>query len=997
MLRTSQLSRKNVRPFVCWKCLANFHCGALTGRRQPPQGPDGNGQSRQKTVLRRGTKSFSTSHVSRAEIETQNYKLPGSSDILYKRKEGLVPIRKRLEAWEAEHASQYIPVTINDDASPGSLDNASSRIQDTKFEIDDEEDAVHDDISSVRFDDLVDVGSRRGFLIPGDLVEVIGKGQRQELAIYIRDVGRLSEFYTMSGTLIKGSLKSTHFYVPGFVSNDELDIIRPFLLSPEAGQSDGSNIHKFDQQIPREATKPMLEKMHRFWDESEELYQSTFSKLDHAHNLVAKDKSFRYATLVELANEIIPQSNSRAENGSYSYPVLYALHRSLMRDEVGFRPQLRGATRTGGQYEISSKAEVKNIMFVVEEIRKYQRSLEKDSMFRKSSLIKWVKDCQKVIDESRKSRQLTTHGTIKPLTTLDEKLKLSRQVDLSPYTEFLKSWAAFRTIDRNSTINSAGSILLRVIARYEDFQLDQSTAWTFLQEIGEIHPTANRVAYDLRVHSHGCNDIPQKDCLTSEDSMSALRAEFHLPVYCIDSVDAHEVDDGVSIERTETPNEYWIHVHAADPASRLEAKGEFADEISDRTETIYSPKEVYFLLPSDFVQNNLSLDTNRPSLTFSAKMNLNGDILDTRISPRTLLDVKFMTPKVVAEVITGSDSTESNITSTSSTVGSPIAHTSEKRTMLQSHQLSDEHKEDLRILHMIGDARLKQRIAQGGVSMSSANVDVSVSPTAGTIQLQKEESSSPGSKIDTVAPLMLIAAEVAARWCYDRGVPIPYRVTPRNKSKKDPMEFYREVVLPSLDEHGHPPINIALQYFRLLGTILPSTIPGPHVAVGVKMMAKCTSPLRRYGDLLLHWQVHAALREEARLGHDLKNNTKEDFLPFSKVELDRIISHLDARERMIKQGNRDSIRHWLCHFLIRAWQFKEAPLPPTFKFVASEDVTYSSTWGKLDFFDAPAKLEGSEKFDIEDVKAGDLLEVELEDINVYLRSITVKAIRRLKQ
>ncbi|KAM0310750.1 hypothetical protein ACHAO8_007805 [Botrytis cinerea] len=997
MLRTSQLSRKNVRPFVCWKCLANFHCGALTGRRQPPQGPDGNGQSRQKTVLRRGTKSFSTSHVSRAEIETQNYKLPGSSDILYKRKEGLVPIRKRLEAWEAEHASQYIPVTINDDASPGSLDNASSRIQDTKFEIDDEEDAVHDDISSVRFDDLVDVGSRRGFLIPGDLVEVIGKGQRQELAIYIRDVGRLSEFYTMSGTLIKGSLKSTHFYVPGFVSNDELDIIRPFLLSPEAGQSDGSNIHKFDQQIPREATKPMLEKMHRFWDESEELYQSTFSKLDHAHNLVAKDKSFRYATLVELANEIIPQSNSRAENGSYSYPVLYALHRSLMRDEVGFRPQLRGATRTGGQYEISSKAEVKNIMFVVEEIRKYQRSLEKDSMFRKSSLIKWVKDCQKVIDESRKSRQLTTHGTIKPLTTLDEKIKLSRQVDLSPYTEFLKSWAAFRTIDRNSTINSAGSILLRVIARYEDFQLDQSTAWTFLQEIGEIHPTANRVAYDLRVHSHGCNDIPQKDCFTSEDSMSALRAEFHLPVYCIDSVDAHEVDDGVSIERTETPNEYWIHVHAADPASRLEAKGEFADEISDRTETIYSPKEVYFLLPSDFVQNNLSLDTNRPSLTFSAKMNLNGDILDTRISPRTLLDVKFMTPKVVAEVITGSDSTESNITSTSSTVGSPIAHTSEKRTMLQSHQLSDEHKEDLRILHMIGDARLKQRIAQGGVSMSSANVDVSVSPTAGTIQLQKEESSSPGSKIDTVAPLMLIAAEVAARWCYDRGVPIPYRVTPRNKSKKDPMEFYREVVLPSLDEHGHPPINIALQYFRLLGTILPSTIPGPHVAVGVKMMAKCTSPLRRYGDLLLHWQVHAALREEARLGHDLKNNTKEDFLPFSKVELDRIISHLDARERMIKQGNRDSIRHWLCHFLIRAWQFKEAPLPPTFKFVASEDVTYSSTWGKLDFFDAPAKLEGSEKFDIEDVKAGDLLEVELEDINVYLRSITVKAIRRLKQ
>ncbi|TGO90943.1 hypothetical protein BPOR_0045g00060 [Botrytis porri] len=982
MLRTSQLSRKNVRPFVCWKCLVNFNSGAIFGRRQLLQVQDSNDQSKQKTVLRRSTKSFSTSHVSRAKIKTQNRKLPGSSDVLYKRKEELVPIRQRLEAWEAEHASQYIPVTINDDASPGGLDNASSRIQDTKFEIDDEEDAVHDDISTVGFHDLIDVGSRRGFLIPGDLVEVIGKGQRQELAIYIRDVGRLAEFYTISGNLIKGSMKSTHFYVPGFVSNDELNTIRPFLLLPEAVQSDGSDIHKFDQQVPREATKPLLEKMHRFWNESEELYQSTFSKLDLAHNLVAKDKSFRYATLVELANEIVPQSYLKGKNGSHPYPVLYALHRSLMRDEIGFRPQLRGATRTGGQYEISSKAEVKNIMYVVEEVRKYQKASQTNSMLKKSSLLGWVKDCQEVIDESRKSRQLTTHGTIRPLNTSDEKIEFPRQVKPSPYTEFLKSWAAFRTIDRNSTINSAGSILLRIIARYEDFQLDQSTAWTFLQEIGEIHPTANRVAYDLRVHNHGCNDISQKDCFTSEDSMSALREEFHLPVYCIDSVDAHEVDDGVSIERTETPNEYWVHVHAADPASRLEAKCEFADDISDRTETIYSPKEVYFLLPSEFVQSELSLDINRPSLTFSAKMNLNGDILDTRISPRTLLDVKFMTPKVVAEVITGTDPTTSNIISTSSTVGSPIAHTSEKRTMLQSHQLSDEHKEDLRILHRIGDARLKQRIAHGGVSISSANVNVSVSPTAGTIQLQKEESSSLGSKIDAVAPLMLIAAEVAARWCYDRGVPIPYRVTPRNKNKKDPM-------------HGHPPVSIALQYFRLLGTILPSTTPGPHVAVGVEMMAKCTSPLRRYGDLLLHWQVHAALREEARLGHDLKNNTKEDFLPFSKVELDRIISHLDARERMIKQGNRDSIRHWLCHFLIRAWQFKEAPLPPTFNFVASEDVTYSSTWGKLDFFDAPAKLVGSETFDIEDVKAGDLLEVELGDINVYLRSITVKPVRRL--
>ncbi|KAG4031420.1 hypothetical protein MFRU_009g01940 [Monilinia fructicola] len=993
MLRNPRLPRRNVQSFVCWKCLASLHSASTSGRRGLLQGTFKNGLlSSKQIVVGRDTKLFSTSYVVRAETETQNGQLAHSSDTLSLRKGDLVPIRDRLRAWEAEHASRFVPITTNDGAEPGSVENTSTRIEDSQFEIDNE-DVDDDGIENLGFDDLVDVGSRRGFLIPGDLVEVIGKGQRLELAIYLRDVDRLAEFYTMSGTLVKGSLKSTQFYVPNFVGSDDLDIIRPYLPSPESDQSEISNIHKLEKQIPRDVSKPLVEKMHKFWEQSDEIYQENSSSFDHAHGLVAEDKSFRYVTLNELANVVIKTKIPRTKDGTYPYPVLYALHRSIIRDGIGFRPQLRGATRTGGQYEVSSKAEVKNILYALEVVRKHQRASMTTSKLHDSVLLKWVKDCQAVIDESRKSRKLTTHGTIK--ATPDDKTSFRRKVSPSPLTEFIKSWAAFRTIDRNSFINAAGSALLRAIDRYEDLLLDQSTAWTLLQEIGEIDPTENRVAYDLRIHSHGHNDVYQQDYFTSEDSMSALRKDFHLPVYCIDAASAHEVDDGVSIERTEIPNEYWVHVHAADPASRLKAKGKSSKEISNQTETVYAPEKVHFLLPSDFVQDNLSLDTNRPSLTFSAKMNLNGDILETQVSPRTILDVKFITPDVVEEVITGKNSQNLAITTITKTVGSPIAPASEKRNMLQSDQLSREHKEDLQILHKIGDARLKQRIAQGGVSLNTANTELTVSPMAATIQLQKKESSSLDAKVDAVAPLMLIAAEVAARWCHERGIPIPYRITPRNVSKKDPLQFYKEVVLPSLDKHGNAPYSIAIKYFQLLGSVIPSTIPGPHIAVGVQMMAKCTSPLRRYGDLLLHWQVQAALREEARLGHNLIGNTKEDFLPFSKVELDRIISHLDARERMIKQGNRDTIKHWLCHFLVRAWRFKEAPLPSTFRFVANEDVRFEKVPGRLDFFDATANMVGSETFNIADVKAGEVLEVELEDVNVYSRTITVKAIGRL--
>lgn len=828
-------------------------------------------------------------------------------------------------------------------------------------------------------------------------MSISGKGARYELAIYLRDVNKWAEFYTMSGIILRGLMRNTQFYLPGFVSSDDLDIIRPFLPTLEAEQVDVPNIQRIERQIPREVSKPLVEKMQKFLRESEEIFRHNIVELNQAHSLVAKDKSTLYVTLNELAEVAIGTKVPRTENGSYPYPALYALHRSVMRNEIGFRPQLKGATRTGGQYEVSSKAEVRNIISTVEIVRRYQNASTTSSGLQSSSILKsWVEDCQRVIDESRKSRQLTAHGTLKTLTSPNKKDESRPAAVRSPLTEFIKSWAAFRTIDRDSSINTTGSALLRAVGRYDQLPLDQTTAWTLLQEIGVIEPTENRVAYDLRLHNHGLNDAYQGDYFTSEDSMSALRRDFHLPVYCIDAASAHEVDDGVSIERTETPNEYWVHVHAADPASRLEAKGKCATEISNRTETVYAPEKVHFLLPSDFVQDNLSLDTNRPSLTFSAKMNMNGDILETYISPRTILDVKFLTPEVVEEVITGNGFQSSIGAIISSVVGPPMSPVTEKRTMLQIHQLSQEQKDDLRTLYAIGDARLKQRRARGGVSMNSASTDVVVSPTAATIQVQKTESTKLTSKVDAVAPLMLIAAEVAARWCHDRGVPIPYRITSRNFNKKDPLKFYKEVVLPSLDEHGNPPIKLAIKYFQLLGSILPSTTPGPHVAVGVEMMAKCTSPLRRYGDLLLHWQIHAALREEARMGNDLIGNTKEHFLPFSKAELDRIISHLDARERMIKQGNKDSLHHWLCHFLLRAWKFGEAPLPSTFRFVAASDALFERAFGKINFFDARVSMVGSQAFDIADVKAGEALEVKLKDVNVYSRSITVEAIRRLK-
>jgi hypothetical protein len=846
----------------------------------------------------------------------------------------------------------------------------------------------------------------------------------------------------MSGRWIGATAKASHFYVPGFVEPHEVDVLRPYLPFPNRVQTDIERSRNIIPEVPRHLGKPLVQKMLQFWSEADDVYHSAGSRLDTAHALVADKKTFRYATLEELADKILPETLKSPGEKKHSHPALYAVHRTVLRDDLGFRPQLRGATRTGGQYEISSLSEVENMHEFVETIRQYQDAAIHRNMSSKAQrdLIQCIQECRQLIDLSRRSRPLTPHGTIGPLTTstLEYGLKSNQRRNriFRQAIAFMESWAALRTIGRFSTLNAAGSAFLRILKRYEELPLTQSTGWTFLQEIGVIDPSASRVPYDLRVPKVGLH-LQSEAGVTLfpiEDSMSSLRTDFdHLPVYCIDGADAHEIDDGISVERTAASDEYWVHIHTADPASRVSPKD--SSSIAAQTETIYLPQQVFFMIPSGFVQSNLSLGPNRPSLTFSAKMNLNGDILESRISAHTLKDVKFLTPAVVEEVITGAQrpdpiytrlvgyngTKEESMVETADMLPDDVtedeiednvtAFTDVKRDMLKISELSEAHKDDLRILEKLGEARLNQRRARGGVTMNMPKAKISVSfPSSAAddqtslnssddrsmtdpiIEISKEAT----PKVDIVAPIMLLAGEIAARWCHERGVPIPYRVSPRTDNAEDPAKFYKEVVLPSLDSQGIAPAKIMKQYFKLLGTVVPSTSPGPHLGLGVEMMAKCTSPLRRFGDLLLHWQVHATLKEEAHLGRDLIGNEKEDFLPFLKADVDRILVHVNSRERMCKSGSRDSTKEWLCHFLIRAWRFKEAPLPATFEFVAGTDPMYDEVYGDLGYFETMATMVGSDGVPIKDVKEGQKFEVELADVNLYERDIRVKALRRLE-
>lgn len=84
-------------------------------------------------------------------------------------------IRQRLRQWEIENAGSYIPLEMINETKGilGGVLNSSTSQSGIDLESNNDESRDEDDTASVfEQDELVDVGTKRTFLIPGDLVEL---------------------------------------------------------------------------------------------------------------------------------------------------------------------------------------------------------------------------------------------------------------------------------------------------------------------------------------------------------------------------------------------------------------------------------------------------------------------------------------------------------------------------------------------------------------------------------------------------------------------------------------------------------------------------------------------------------------------------------------------------------------------------------------------------------------------------------------------------------
>lgn len=499
--------------------------------------------------------------------------------------------------------------------------------------------------------------------------------------------------------------------------------------------------------------------------------------------------------------------------------------------------------------------------------------------------------------------------------------------------EFVKAYIFERRRLQMSRLPAHACKLLKSIELYQNMEITQDTALKLLIEIGVYRPWENLLLYDrqLALPHYGSSSeadsaaakMEEKysldksyDSLRLDDAMLSKRKDWgDIPVYCIDSASTTEVDDGISIEKV-SPEVDWLHVHVANPSAFIPPQHELAMFARQRLETIYLPERNFFMLPPLLSQQKFSLRPQEscPVITFSVKVGAQGEILDYKVQHGFVSNVKRVTYDE-ADRVFGYHAGSKSVRFTTGPMD--VAPNSDGITV----DLPRPNRLDLDQIRLIANRLVQNRLKGGAFNISRPGCEVRIQPNPmplphASFQCNYENllptltlKVTPGLQLDSfmwhVAETMIAAGNVAAKFCDEHGIPAIFRATEVN----DAYGRFSELI-GRRGADGLLSFTDGVQISKLVMTKATSE-PGRHDAIGLNEYARATSPLRRYADLLLHWQIDAFMRK--------------DKFPFEKLAIERDMHDFSRRERLIRTIARNSDKFWVLQGMKRLHDNNQLP------------------------------------------------------------------------
>ncbi|MCJ1442959.1 MAG: hypothetical protein MMC23_003456 [Stictis urceolatum] len=1011
--------------------------------------------------------SFSTNARS-LQRETTNVLSTGSYHSPQSAPAKHLPVRERLRLWEIDRQAEETRAqeqTVTALADHASMTNTGRILKvESRTVSDGFSDEIHHAVSeqepisiSQEPDDFSLYSHSPSHFREGDVVEYLHNGHCQ-LAVFTKRFEKQCQLYSMNGEWLHRRAEDTLFALPGLFDATDVESISKYL--PQADISDDlvDQLQPYASEVPREVSAPLINKMQAFVREARNTYRTHSREIDHVYKALAHDQKIIFMTLRNITCKIL----AFAPEFDVPKSTLWAVHQHLRLNELGFLPSTKRHWDEG-EWEIIPQSEMSRLDKVRTWVREHQekaiarvrsapyRALYENALTEsdgqsKTEIAGFARRSRETIAESRKHRRLANHGAIGPCLTQAGPLSSSSPDDgsLTPIRDivvgkrtssdttilrFMSFWATKRRV--SSQVSVLCSMILRATRMYEQQELNRNIVVTFLQELGVVYPWENLDVYNSRLSLPDATSASNTTRLLGlalesgqhfdgKDSMSDLRKDWgDMEVFCVDESSAAEIDDGFSLEIIPgDPCHHWVHVHVANPTAFLTPSHPVSQYARELTESLYLPEHIYSMIPAGLSSQHFSLDSDRPVLTFSAKLSDDGEIVDHDITPGIIRNVTFMEPGTVGRAL-GSEMPEKR-TDFTYTVGEPWAHKTDNRNKLTTEPSLDQKRILAKIADLAG-ARARKfsssraalafleapRLSVSGQQRSHAWLNttrrvegdptITVRSRFEDFDMQLQTANSPPN---LVSSLMILAGQVAGAWCSERGIPAVYRGTMAAPGlAKAADDFQRSVVDVVKDEQGKIPYIVGRRLTNLWPQASARAVPHRHEMLNADSYIKATSPLRRYGDMLAHWQIEATLRREAMLGRSLAGEREAvaDCLPLSRAEVEGLVPKLSRRELLLRLTMIRSQAHWYHQLLFRAHHFEEDPsLPKLF----TMHVTNASSTRSVDAFGGmvrelnyPALLVKNDMSrKLGGVQIGDRWEVKIQQIDAISLQILMEPV-----
>lgn len=523
------------------------------------------------------------------------------------------------------------------------------------------------------------------------------------------------------------------------------------------------------------------------------------------------------------------------------------------------------------------------------------------------------------------------------------------------FINFVADWIRSPKIILDSPYEVFVPNILKALKTYDTLFFDRSIAIRFLKQVGMFKPWDNTglvenatVAGEFIWSKEAKQSEKRMNELTTafltgksqdfmnEDPYQSIRHDFgNLRVYTIDDPSAKEIDDGVSIEHIAGENSTWLHVHIADPTTYISPSHEITDLMHRKAQTLYLPERHFPMLPEELSSKKFSLGTtahtnkdgSQYALTFSTKLDGQGNLVDYKIRPSLVKNVvkvyyddldKLLQDKAPKQFdplvdLSKSFSHPSN--------GSFLVQ--DNHTIQRESTVKEDCKKDLLDIFEMSNQHAAKRRKNGAINFSKASPVIELLPSPLDLpQIQFDTSSyastlpairvrldksgySPARQM--VAETMIMGGRIASKFSHENNIHIPFRTQSWNPSASTTDLRLREELMACRDPNtGMVKMQDMVNYMSIMPPSTVTTKSGlPHVIMGIEDgYTRATSPLRRFLDVVVHWQIKSHLLGKKRA-------------PFSLQRLNILAKGIETREKQLSILQQQSIQFWVISLLDR--------------------------------------------------------------------------------